>query len=202
MKALKKGRTKKDYIKDLEQAYRYLQLENASKTAQCELLNNIASLVQMQLQLIGLDQMAGIYVATVISPHRKGSTLRNVFLCQLPIGAAYMFESICSLDLKYIRCPHGYTTEKKIAYIDDWRSHIQDQGFGSCLMRHLIQFLSASGFDFLDGIISYVDFDHLEKLLHFYKKFGFEVLAQEDHYKLRLDLQAIDFSKSPFSSGV
>ena len=70
MKALKKGRTKKDYIKDLEQAYRYLQLENAYITAQCELLNNIASLVQMQLQLIGLDQIAGVYVATVISPHR------------------------------------------------------------------------------------------------------------------------------------
>lgn len=55
-----------------------------------------------------------------------------------------------------------------------------NQGIGSELIKYLEETAKAENITYLTGWVSPVDFDHKERLLHFYQKNGFEIKVKED----------------------
>lgn len=50
-----------------------------------------------------------------------------------------------------------------------------NDGYGSMLMRNLIQIARKNDTKEISGWISRVDYNHIDRLVHFYKKHDFEV---------------------------
>ena len=60
------------------------------------------------------------------------------------------------------------------------------------MMQKLIKFANQRIFMYIDGWLSYVDYDHKERLLHFYQKFGFKITSCNEMIKfadIKLDLK-------------
>ncbi|MEH6888916.1 GNAT family N-acetyltransferase [Bacillus sp. JJ864] len=55
-----------------------------------------------------------------------------------------------------------------------------NQSYGSILLGSLIDIAKKMNVDRITGWISEVDKDHIQRLVHFYKKHGFEVILKED----------------------
>ena len=61
------------------------------------------------------------------------------------------------------------------------------KGYGSLMMNELIKFAKENGYTYIDGdIVSTDDSNnndptHRQRAIHFYKKFGFKCLPDEDH---------------------
>lgn len=51
-----------------------------------------------------------------------------------------------------------------------------NKGYGSLMMNKLISYAMESGYSLIHGNLSTVDFDHKERLHHFYRKFGFTII--------------------------
>ncbi|NUH86462.1 GNAT family N-acetyltransferase [Bacillus firmus] len=58
--------------------------------------------------------------------------------------------------------------------------YLSNHGYGSILLSTLIEIAKKGNIDSITGWISSVDFDHLERLVHFYKKHNFEVILDEN----------------------
>ena len=58
--------------------------------------------------------------------------------------------------------------------------HLTSYGYGSILLNTLIKIAKARNINSITGWISKVDSDHLERLVHFYKKHNFTVDLFED----------------------
>ncbi|MCM3412821.1 MULTISPECIES: GNAT family N-acetyltransferase [Bacillaceae] len=58
--------------------------------------------------------------------------------------------------------------------------YLSNHGYGSILLSTLIEIAKKRNIDSITGWISSVDFDHLERLVHFYKKHNFEVILDEN----------------------
>lgn len=48
-------------------------------------------------------------------------------------------------------------------------------GHGSLAMKHLFKLAKEKGFKSITGDLSYTDFEHKDRLFHFYEKHGFEI---------------------------
>lgn len=60
-----------------------------------------------------------------------------------------------------------------------------NKGYGTIMMEKLIQFAQDKGYTVLYGYLSIHDSDHQDRLIHFYKKFGFSIILYdevEDNY--------------------
>lgn len=64
--------------------------------------------------------------------------------------------------------------------IGDIQCKKNNKGYGSLMMRELIAFGKQNNFKSIEGWISCVDLDHIERLHHFYQKFGFEITLNKD----------------------
>lgn len=73
--------------------------------------------------------------------------------------------------------------ESKSIKICDIRSEKKNKGYGSLMMQKLIEFANQNDFIYIDGWLSRVHFDHKERLLHFYQKFGFEITLCNENIK-------------------
>ena len=51
-----------------------------------------------------------------------------------------------------------------------------NKGYGSRMMKALLDYAKEQHFSILCGNLSVVDLDHKERLHHFYKKFGFDII--------------------------
>lgn len=69
---------------------------------------------------------------------------------------------------------------KRAINIGDIQYKLVNQGIGSELINYLEEIADGEKVTYLTGWISPVDFDHKERLLHFYQKNGFEIRARED----------------------
>ncbi len=58
-----------------------------------------------------------------------------------------------------------------------------NKGYGSLMMEKLIGMARQNGYMYIDGWLSTVDMDHIERLYHFYQKFGFEIVPNRDGMK-------------------
>ena len=54
-------------------------------------------------------------------------------------------------------------------------AHEYNKGYGSHMMETLLTYAKQHGYTRIYGNLSTVDSDHLDRLLHFYKKFGFAI---------------------------
>jgi len=84
----------------------------------------------------------------------------------------YMGYMICEIN-----------KESKSIKICNIHSEKKNKGYGSLMMRKLIEFAEQKDLMYIDGWLSRVDYDHKERLLHFYQKFGFEITPCNENIK-------------------
>lgn len=113
------------------------------------------------------------------------------------------------------KCRIGYLTTTKYddhIFIEDFKVMDEDLGIGSMMINELVRFVDkrnaiaktikvATMFDqpffyeSIHGKLSYVDWNHIEKLRHFYSKLGFEVVTsdsdQKGSIKKEIDIQSL-----------
>lgn len=68
-----------------------------------------------------------------------------------------------------------YYKQKEELFIADLESHIEDIGYGSILLRNIINAGKRLNCKVITGKLSSVDYGHFDKLKHFYEKFKFKV---------------------------
>lgn len=68
--------------------------------------------------------------------------------------------------------------------ISDINCKKNNKGYGSLMMEKLIEFAKQNGFVYITGWISKVDIDHVNRLNHFYQKFGFEIISNKKGMKI------------------
>ncbi len=173
-----------DEIHDLYQVCVNLGNENRSFSEYKKVLECLSEFSSNGMQLIGLEQQNGYYYAAVITAIPRGLYVPNVeqqtiYLFRLPnthltkkIGRMYV-ELLPSCKVKIV----------------DWCTTPSNQGYGSMLLKMVIEYFRNAGFQTIVGIISPVDFNHEDLLRHLYGKFGFEITDYETHRKLYLKLR-------------
>ncbi|GMK39057.1 hypothetical protein PCCS19_21110 [Paenibacillus sp. CCS19] len=80
---------------------------------------------------------------------------------------------------------HVFQEEQRIE-IADIRiegAHV-NRGYGSIVMNEILKLAHQLGIKFIDGWISGVDWGHIERSAHFYRKFGFDVELNEGAGKI------------------
>lgn len=73
--------------------------------------------------------------------------------------------------------------ELRVITISDIICKQNNKGYGSVMMKELLNYARQNGFMYIDGWLSEVDYDHKERLYHFYQKFGFEIIQNQDGNK-------------------
>lgn len=74
----------------------------------------------------------------------------------------------------------GIDNKAKLISIGDITCKKNNKGYGSSLMAKLIEFAKVNGFKGIEGWLSHVDFNHKERLYHFYRKFGFDIISNDE----------------------
>ena len=145
-----------------------------------EQMHSICQVADEGFQILGVEEKGGAtFVVLMRKPSSQKNSVRDVYLFALPYR--YRADWICHMSLRYLKGGE--------AYIIDWHSRIENSGYGSILMKHLISFLASADFSSITGFISPVDFDHEKKLRHFYTKFGFTIRDFPDKRELFLSLK-------------
>jgi len=65
--------------------------------------------------------------------------------------------------------------KKSELFIGDYESDIENKGYGSILLRNVIELARTINISRITGNLSAVDSDHFDKLEHLYSKYGFKV---------------------------
>ena len=68
--------------------------------------------------------------------------------------------------------------------IGDIRCKKNNKGYGSAMMLALIDYAKQNEIEYIEGWLSNADKDHIERLYHFYQKFGFEIIPCEKEVKM------------------
>lgn len=68
----------------------------------------------------------------------------------------------------------------------DIKEHLVNGGYGSILLNRLKQIAEDREARTIRGWITEVDRGHLERLVHFYEKHGFEVMLQDNENSIRI----------------
>jgi GNAT superfamily N-acetyltransferase len=74
----------------------------------------------------------------------------------------------------------SYTPAENKFFIEDIQSGYYNNGFGSIAMNHLIRIAKKLKVKKITGKISNTDWDHVERLVGFYKKHGFKVTLNSE----------------------
>lgn len=97
---------------------------------------------------------------------------------------AYVFPQEPNAKPLHLAVYVFYEVEKKEFFIADIHIHFKDynKGYGSLLMEQLLQIAKKENIKVITGNISSIDWNHFERIRHFYQKYGFSV---ELDYKKR-----------------
>lgn len=74
--------------------------------------------------------------------------------------------------------------QNDIISIGDIRCDICNKGYGSLMMKTLIEYGKQNNYKSIEGWISQVDIDHINRLHHFYQKFGFDIIPNKNGDKI------------------
>lgn len=154
-----------------------LSIKCKNLSIEAEQYNNILAFSSEGNIILGVSTINNHIVETMLKD--DGGRCRTVWLCLLPYSE--YDRPVCRMDLKYI-------SKYRIAHIEDWHCEIEDMGYGSVFMTHIITYLKLAGYRYLTGYICPADFGHEDKLRHFYKKFGFTITDYSDRRALKLHL--------------
>ncbi len=97
---------------------------------------------------------------------------------------------------------HVFQEEQRIQ-IADIRiegAHV-NRGYGSIVMNEIIKLAHQLGIKFIDGWISGVDWDHIDRSAHFYRKFGFDVELNEGSGKILWLNEELGATREVFYNG-
>lgn len=142
-----------------------------------EQYNSLLSICSERGIILGISQGDSGTVATVIKDADNG--WKEVRLYRLPY--AKYARPICNMDIK---C----NSVCRSVHIVDWYCENENMGYGSILMKNLINYLKTADYSVLTGSICPRDFDHEDKLRHFYTKFGFQIKDHPHSRSLKLEL--------------
>jgi|GEM_PF-501723 len=98
-----------------------------------------------------------------------------------PYVVSYFSDGI-SLMFRITHLPDGRMSRltsvinEGIIIIGDIKCVTNNNGYGTVLVNELINYAIENRMKVIKGWISNVDCDHLDRLVHFYSKFGFEIL--------------------------
>lgn len=84
-----------------------------------------------------------------------------------------LFQKQKSAQIASIKTVYDY--DKQELFIGDFESHVENKGYGSILLRNVIELAKRLNCKVITGNLSSVDSDHFDKLKHIYEKFNFEV---------------------------
>jgi len=75
-----------------------------------------------------------------------------------------------------------YSREESNIFIGDIKIHNDNisKGYGTLMIKELFKIVLEQNVTSITGNISSVDWDHIERLIHFYEKNGFEVILNEE----------------------
>lgn len=73
--------------------------------------------------------------------------------------------------------------ETETITISDIECKKNNKGYGSIMMGKLIEIAKQNGIKCIDGWLSKADIDHRERLYHFYQKFEFEIISNDNGSK-------------------
>lgn len=167
---------------ELQAAQKLKEAQSAAALSEANmLLDALASMYERGFQLLGIESVTPTtYFAIAISQIRKRQRpwFLEIEMYRLPF--VHHQEHIGHMDICLCK---GRTVE-----LVDWNVRETNQGHGSILMKHTLSFLRTIGYDYFVGKIQPQDYNHLELLLHFYQKFGFEVTPRENCHALKLYL--------------
>lgn len=179
-------------VQEAELQYIELLEVNTELEKQCERLRQVPELFadifrffQEGCQVLGIEENCGTFYAVVMDPcspdpcSQKIFDDRYIYLYQLPRSVTPASLGHVGIDLR--ECCN--------VYIDDLQINSINQGHGSMLLKNVIAFFQGAGFRTLSGEISSVDSDHFDRLVHFYRKFGFDVKIRGTSGSIRLNLQ-------------
>lgn len=71
----------------------------------------------------------------------------------------------------------------RVITISDIECKRNNRGYGSVMMKELIEYSKKNEYTQINGWLSKVDYNHKERLYHFYQKFGFEIIQNEEGMK-------------------
>lgn len=177
-------------INELQEKYNALQRQFDIIKSCEKSLDALSMLSQNGMEIIDLKKKNGQYyvvVTTAIDPNQY-------------------VKSIDEVEIYLFRLPHTNIRDQLARmYIDirsscnikivDWNSRYPDQGYGSILMEAVINHFRNTGYQTILGHITPVDYDHLDKLKHFYSKFGFKITDGKNQYDIDLSLR--DYPRHP-----
>ncbi len=81
--------------------------------------------------------------------------------------------------------------ELKTITISDIECKKNNRGYGSVMMKELIEYSRQNEVAHINGWLSKADYGHKDRLYHFYQKFGFKIIQNEEGIKfadIKLDL--------------
>lgn len=79
--------------------------------------------------------------------------------------------------------------KKSELFIGDFESDIQNKGYGSILLRNVIELAKTLDLKKITGNLSAVDSDHFDKLDYLYSKYGFKVSISRDNGTILLEVK-------------
>lgn len=146
-----------------------------------EKLDVLASMYDKGSLLLGIEAVTPTtYVAIAVSQIHKRQQRWFLEIDMYCLPFVHHQQHIGHMDICLCK---GRTVE-----LVDWNVNQPNQGHGSILMKYVLSFLRTIGYDYFVGNIQPRDYDHLELLLHFYRKFGFEITPRKNSYAIKLYL--------------
>lgn len=74
----------------------------------------------------------------------------------------------------------NYSKNEKYIKIDDILMEDNNIGNGTICMEYFIREIKSMNYSFIKGTLSSVDKDHFDRSIHYYEKFGFDVVLNDD----------------------
>lgn len=159
------------------EAMEKLHKECKALAPQANGFHHVLELYARQSVILGISSINDHIAATILSV--EDGRWRKISLRFL--SGATLDSPVCWMDI-------SFNIDRQLVNIVDIHSEIEDMGYGSVLMTHLIAYLRLIGYCRMTGSICPTDFDHEAKLRHFYEKFGFEIINDIDRRRLILNL--------------
>ncbi len=163
----------------LSEKYQKAQAENRELKTLLTALPNLSALTNEGYQIIGLTEKHNVYyVAAATHPTSHHNERQDIYLFQLPnthliskLGhMQIIFQSSCQV------------------YLEDWHVRPVNHGLGSIFLNMVITHFTNTGFQSIYGYLSFVDDDHMDLLLHLYKKFNFSITEKNGKKMIHLNL--------------
>ena len=122
----------------------------------------------------------------------RGGILWTVQFSDIQVGFRGFMVSgqVSGTGAVYVQTHNIGSRRQSMARLSDVRisASVENRGLGSMLVREAIKECERRRHEGIDGYLSSVDWDHFQKLKHFYKELGFSVVFySEDQPDYRFD---------------